>query len=382
MEVNFFPIERPDESLYSVVARIRLANAAKNDLDACRSLFGRWRNMHVSNFPVNLAHFCSITQNCFGDPDRVLQGMTLAKFFERVGSRPWRKGSHPGLIATAGYGLATLSNGAAGRWRICLQCRKSDLACHATSFWRRAHHLPTSLVCPVHGTALITALPPALELGKRLLLPEQVQGRTCVADVKDTHHEDLVRLTTLGVNILEDHHPLMKIEDMRAALLCALESRGLLTATRMLRRVQFAAEFAQRYHFLAQHPDFNFALSSKGIAILQRSLSQPGLPRSPVHNLLLLDWLFGTWQAFQQNCFWQSTMNDFTPPDKTPQQDTIRDWHRKICLEFLETQALATRSRFFRAAPVTFRWLLRYDDIWFNAYLPVLQRGGAQSTLF
>lgn len=271
MEINTFPVARADETLYSIAARIRLTNAAKNDREACRSLFGPWNNMKVFNFPVNVVHFCTVTQNCFGDPARVLQDMTLAKFFERIGSSPWRKGSHPGPVATAGYGLATLSNGAIGRWRVCLQCLKSDLACHATSFWRRAHHLPTSLICPIHGTALTAALSPIPEMGKRFLLPEQIQARAYIVDWDvSANHDDLARLTALGVNILQDRNPPVKITDIRATLLGALESRGLLTATRMLRRVQFGSEFAHRYHFLVQHPDFSFALSSKGIDILQR----------------------------------------------------------------------------------------------------------------
>lgn len=118
MQIHCLPIARPDETLYSVAARIRLTNAARDDRDACRSLVGPSRTMRVAEFPANLAYFCDAMQGCFGDPARVLHNMTLAGFFERLASRPWRAGSGNAPAATAGYGLATLSNGSAGRWRV------------------------------------------------------------------------------------------------------------------------------------------------------------------------------------------------------------------------------------------------------------------------
>lgn len=383
MEIHTSPIARPDETLYSVAARIRLANAAINDRDACRSLFGLWPNMRVSDFPVHLPHFCAATQNIFGDPPTVLQDRTLALFFERIGCHPWRKGSRPDPIDHAGYGLATLSNGSTGRWRVCLRCMKSDLASHATSIWRRAHHLPTSFVCPIHGSLLTVAMPSRLELGKRFVLPEQTIGRTAIGGKELTSNQmDLVRLTTLGIDVLEDRHPPATIGNNRSTLFSGLANRGLLTATGKLRRVQFVEEINHRYGFLARHPDYAAALSSKGIDILQRNLLHPEGPLSAVHNLLLIDWLFGTWEAFQQRCMWETTMNDFTPFDRTLQQNAIKDHHRQTCLDFISAESVATRSRFFRAAPTSLRWLLRYDDDWLNTCLPIMRKRRTQSKLF
>ena len=57
MHIHSSPIARPDETLYSVAARIWLANATRNDLDACQTLFGLSRNMRLSGFPVNWLTF-------------------------------------------------------------------------------------------------------------------------------------------------------------------------------------------------------------------------------------------------------------------------------------------------------------------------------------
>lgn len=383
MQIHSLPIARPDETLYSVAARIRLANAARNDRDACRSMFGPSRNMRVSEFPVNLAHFCGVTHECFGDPARVLHNMTLAGFFERLDSRPWHAGSSNVPIATAGYGLATLSNGSAGRWQLCRRCVENDLASHATAFWRRAHHLPTGFLCTIHDVPLAKCASSPLERHNRFLLPEQTSATTVIPEMDwVAHHQLLMRLTALGIDVLEDERQPLDARTVRAALFNALGNRGLLTTSGLLRRVQFAGEFAHRYHCLIRHPDFSLALSPKGIDILQRSLSHPGPARSAAHNLLLIDWLFGTWQAFHQHCLWQATMDGGTPPTVTVPLDAAMHQHRKVCLDFLETQALATRSRFFRAAPATFRWLLRNDEEWFNGNLPMVRPMRTQGTMF
>lgn len=372
MDIYCLPIARSDETLYSLVARIRLTNAARNDIDACQSLFGPSRNTRVSDFPVNLKRFCDATNDCFGDPAHVLAEMTLSGFFERLGSRPWNSGSAPAPIITAGYGLSTLSNGSAGRWRMCLRCVKNDLRCHATAFWRRAHHLPTAFVCPIHAMPLVSCRLPPLERHKRFLLPEQTEADTIKPHVDwVAHHDALSRLTVLGMDVLEDTRQSINANTVHATVLNALDDHGLLTATGMLRRVPFSTEFVHRYQFLSEHPDFTQALSPQGIAILQRSFTHPAPARSAIHNLLLVDWLFGSWQAFHQHCHWQATMDCAPSQQARYATDTALRVHRKRCLEFLDSDGKATRSRFARAAPTSFRWLLRFDQTWFNATLPI-----------
>lgn len=383
MDIHTLPIARPDETLYSVAARIRLSNAAKNDLDACQSLFGTSRNTRVSDYPVNLVRFCSKTQNCFGDAAQVLQDMTLAGFFERLGSRQWNAGSTPAPIITAGYGLATLSNGSVGRWRVCGHCIESDLTRYATAFWRRSHHLPTAFVCPIHDVPLMAGELALLERHKFFFLPEQADTDTAIVPMNwRGHHEDMVRLMSLGIDVLEDKRPSIRASTARATLFSALGNRGLLTATGTLRRIPFASEFAHRYQFLSPHPDFTLALSPQGIGILQRSLVHPGLPRSAIHNILLIDWLFGSWQAFYQHCLWQEIMDGESPCPAQCRPEAEQHVHRRTCLDFLKTNVLATRTRFARAAPVSFRWLLRYDEKWLDNNLPITRSMRTQRTLF
>lgn len=185
----------------------------------------------------------------------------------------------------------------------------------------------------------------------------------------------------LSIDVLEDTRQSIDADTVHATLLNALGDRGLLTTTGMLRRVPFSSEFVHRYQFLSGHPDLTPALSPQGIAILQRSFIHPAPARSAIHNLLLVDWLFGSWQAFHQHCHWQATMDCTTSQQAKHAPVPAPQAHRRKCLEFLNSDSKATRSRFARAAPASFRWLLRFDQKWLDSTLPIGSKN-KQSGLF
>lgn len=398
MQLNSLPIRRHDETLYSIAARMRLVNAARSDYDACQSLFGHSKSRRISEFPVNLMHFCEVTKGQLGNPQDILAEMTLAGFFDRIGSRPWRAGSTSSPMSTAGYGLATLSNGSATIWRACSLCIESDIAQNATAYWRRSHHVPTAFLCPIHDAPLIARVSPIHERHNRFLLPEDTAPDYTFWKVELTrNYETLMRLTKLGIEILEDTGCLIESQTMYATLCSGLRSRGLLTHSGSIRGRLFAGEFSDRYGFLSRHPDFSDAVSSRGSDILQRNLRNTNSVRSAAHNLLLIDWLFGAWGAFKEHCNWQSLMDchgletdirerstdkSFGVSCDVKQNPFIdRQLHRRVCLNFLELEVSATRSGFSRFSPKSFRWLLCHDIEWLDAQLPFRQRTQKQGEL-
>lgn len=401
MQINCLPIPRDDETLYSITARTRLLNAARHDRDACRTLFGDYPNMRVSDFPVNLTHFCASTRGQFGSPDHILNGMTLVRFFEKIGRCPWHTGSRHSPVSTAGYGLATLSNGSAGKWHACPKCIEQDLAITGIAYWRRSHHLPTGFICPIHNAPLAACKFRGHEHHNHFLLPEQT-----ILDVDfwnvdwNSKFDILARLTKLSVSILQDINNPHTAKIMRTTLISALRDQGFIMHSGKIRGSFFISEFTHRYGFLSNHPDLHEAVSSKGIVILQRNLMHSEKTLSTTHNLLLIDWLFGTWDAFTSHCLWQSFMDnpdadtDFCKNIKSNgvQNDLLKasladittpvHEHRRVCLDFLKTSSLTSRSYFARSKPKSFRWLMRNDLDWLNSSCPVEYLAKKQSELF
>lgn len=401
MQINSLPIRRSDETLYSVAARTRLMNAAKDDRDACCGLFGNSRNTHVSDFPVNLIHFCAVTSGHFGTPQDVLNEMTLAEFFNRIGSHSWPADNSCLPLATTGYGLSTLSNGSTNTWRACAQCMESEMALNATAYWHCSHHLPTAFFCTAHNAPLSACISLAHERHNRFLLPEDtvLVNRLHRIDLAE-NRETLMRLTKLGIDVLHDTGKSIDPRTAHAAILNALNEHGLLTSSRMVRREPFFIVLSRYYWFLHDLPEFVGVISPQGFDVLHRSLQRGDSSRSALYNLLLIDWLFGTWRSFKEQCAWQAVMDrpcESQGPKVHPCIEEIphasaqalqemhcteRESHRKICLSFRDTNASAKRSRFARAAPKSFRWLLRYDSDWLNKSFPGARYSRMQGELF
>lgn len=300
MHISSLPIHRQDETLYSLAVRIRRANAARNDRDACRGLFGPFNNMRVSEFPVNVNTFVDVSHARFGDARSVIARTTLVPFFDRIGGHPWHRGSSGSPLESAGYGLSTLSNGNVRTLRACTQCLLDDKGRNPYGYWRRAHQLPAAFFCLQHHTLLKACWAPPQKLHTQFFLPDEmelVDTFKCVDP--DKNAEMLTSLSQFCVDALHDDTGLIDRPTANAAINRALDSLNLVTANGKVCRQSFAPEFARRFGFLRHHHDFSNGVSAAGIEILCRSLDKPSMWRHSAQNVLLLSWLFGTWSAFK-----------------------------------------------------------------------------------
>lgn len=386
MQISCVPILRDDETLYSIAARTRLRNAARDDRDACRTLFGPSSSIRIAEYPVNLSLFSEATKRYLGGPREVLIATTLCCFFERIGGPPWRAAKWRRPVETAGYGLATLSNGNVSTWRVCAQCLESDLSTYGTSHWRLSHQLPSAFLCLTHHSLLSESIAPRNDRHIRFLLPEQTTLSTAYGRSDLYSHEgSLVRLTKLGNDALFDDGDTSDLACSHSAIRRALDSRGLLTSKGELRTEEFAAEIGHRYRFLSDIGAFRQSLSSEGVRLLMQSFRRANSWRRPEHNLLLIDWLFGSWSGFRQQCAWQSQMDTTS---MMAAEKTRHYWaderltHRGACLDFMNSRALPLRSEFFVAARRSFQWLLRNDAEWFDLNFPDNRYASLQGSLF
>ncbi|NHZ62364.1 TniQ family protein [Massilia genomosp. 1] len=303
MHISSLPIHRQDETLYSLAVRIRRANAARNDRDACRGLFGPFNNMRVSEFPVNVDTFVNVSHARFGDAPSVIAHTTLVPFFDRVGGHPWHRGSSGSPVASAGYGLSTLSNGNVRTWRACPQCLLDDKRKNPYGYWRRAHQLPAVFFCLEHHALLNACWTPPQKLHSQFYLPDEmalVDTFTCVDTDKNV--EILTSLSQFCIDVLHDSGDVIDRTAANAGITRALGERNMLTAGGKICRQMFAPEFARNFGFLRHHPDFEKTVSAAGIEILCRCLDKPSMWRQSAQSVLLLSWLFGSWNVFKEQC--------------------------------------------------------------------------------
>lgn len=341
--------------------------------------------MRVSEYPVNLDYFCRATACAMGDAPAVLENMTLAGFFQRVGGHPWRSGRGDAAVAIAGFGLAALSHGESDNWRACAHCIRSDISTYGTSYWHRSHQLPTSFYCLQHSAPLLVSSVPKAERYSRFQLPHQSNFSEISRRlfVQTENSNTLQRLSQLAMHALNQTAPPVEPALKHEVMLQALEQRGFVTAGGSIRRTKFIEAISKEYGFLSVSTYHMEAVSQPALGILHRSMKSVNKWRRPIHNLVLLDWLFGSWDAFQKQCFWQSVMDEPIAAYKNGSGTTrtavnnettqpsdyasIRSVHRMKYLEFNGVTKNATRSSFARASPKSFRWLLTNDQKWFDA---------------
>ena len=137
------PESWPDETLYSLLARIALVNGSTNHVELVRNLLGVKRATSVISASINLSHFCDVTRNMYGSPREVLQNFSVLVARARLGELD---GSTLAEIECGALAppLVDMVFGGNGHWRLCARCAEYDAKTYGIAYWHQAHQLPTS----------------------------------------------------------------------------------------------------------------------------------------------------------------------------------------------------------------------------------------------
>lgn len=150
-------LPRPDESLYSILARWSryLGDPPRAHFEG--AIFGSRVNLY-DDLPVG---FGRLVENGWLDRDvgTAVGDLTVFRYYAAGASRRRREA---GIASMTGEG--DWPHRALGSWRpeaipaerlrFCPECLGDMLASHPDPWWRRAHQLPTVLVCPEHQVPL------------------------------------------------------------------------------------------------------------------------------------------------------------------------------------------------------------------------------------
>lgn len=375
------PIARPDETLYSLCARIRLANTARCDRDACRSLFGQSMTTHVDEFPVDLAHFCNVTYEDYGAPQDIIKAHCLTPYFFTLEKATGKKNEKAWNQQRIRFSLAQLSNGGSMHWRLCPTCIAKEKTQFGVAYWHRQHQLPGSLMCSLHETLLHECEIPAPLRHNRLLLPDEVQAHkppnwNAVNELR----EILSGLAHLNSAILFDRSPEIDLSIARSTIWDALADRGLLSQGGKIDRKYFLRDLLKRYEPLASLNCFAKDISANTLNRLISQLSE-NIIASPRQQLLLLFHLFGSWESYQSKYQWQVAFCRMSvSPRSRLEPQSIKEQHRKTCIEIREQFPTISRTGLARASGRSFRWLLQNDNAWLEMNFLRNQKGRNSTT--
>lgn len=373
----------PDETLYSLLARIAIVNGMADHLNVFSKLFGHVRPTSIVNVSKGIGRFCDLTLGVYGSLDTIRSNLTVLPLLQHLNVFPNHAGSHK-LVWLDGRKFDHSGN-KRHEWRECTECRYEDELTLGFSYWHRSHQLPTTYYCAIHGVPLKRSTILGRRLHDRFWLPHELNAQSDAPDSATIIPDVAMALATIGQDALNDRDVPFHPNVIRDTFYGAIKDRFLLTRGGKIRWKECLSDF---YNLGLE--ECTATIPEALIRQLLVGLDMPKATLAIQYYVLLVYWLFGTWQYFKECCKWVALIN--YPGDRFARNidasvyadnyQHLQESFRKICIDFIRTNPTATRADFLNLEYKSFRWLLRNDAVWLDATLPMPLRANAQVDLF
>ncbi len=216
-------------------------------------------------------------------------------------------------------GLPASPVGALLPLRHCPECALIDQEENGFAYWHREHQLPSSLVCPSHNA-------PLLQSGIRtdgtgwsclhLPLDQRDHGPGPTPLVVDSPPL-LQQLAKLGSQALQDDAKSIDPQSLRHAYLHGLKQNGLLTPSGKVRAIELIDRLEKVYRPIACLPPFDRIATPNSLEGLLKLVRKPRGPSNPISHLLLINFLFGSWELFKNVLSWEMDISAPSPSEST-----------------------------------------------------------------
>ena len=181
------PEPRPDELLYSTIARTAYHYGYWSPTQLLMLLFGSRQVIAVPDLPSNLADLAVRTADAWAlSAEELAERHTLLGYYTHFRGRHVRQAIFASMCERGGFNQVRLGvcSGSAmnpTRFRLCLQCHEEDRNLGREAYWHRSHQLPGVLVCDRHGDVLHATTIPFRPAGRH----------EYIAAPQDLSHADL-----------------------------------------------------------------------------------------------------------------------------------------------------------------------------------------------
>ncbi len=155
-----FPRPKPDELLYSVIARSAVHVGTWSPKQLLETLYGHRGTLAVPDLPSSLARLVGLCAAWGMTVKELAYRHTLLPYYThflhpgertRVLEAMFHRGGH--LHVRLGICASTVVR--IPFFRLCPACIGEDLTQCGETYWRRAHHLPGVVVCAAHAEVLL-----------------------------------------------------------------------------------------------------------------------------------------------------------------------------------------------------------------------------------
>lgn len=243
MDIGYFPQIYPDESFYSIVARLKHHIQFANMRITFASLFNVDSVELGAECPVRLGNFCENTAAPF-DAEYLAEKHTLIPYSigYRAGGFAWqqfkeccanRLGQDPKshrLERRTSY--ISFSKFAKNSLHYCRDCWDDMSDRGDERYWIRDHQVPSVLYCLKHGKWLLDSLISTRKIKNKLYLPTDVEESSFVSRPNLNVGSDIIEsLAKRGVELLNGENTYTVHNNSGTELIELYSKKGLLNAS-------------------------------------------------------------------------------------------------------------------------------------------------------
>lgn len=367
----------PDETLFSWCSRFHALSGNLLAASTCTQLFGHRRLGAAHDLPSRIAEFATRTGAKLGAAEQIIHERTLLPFYlpfrsaiDAQDAISSMKGNGIGSLKFR-LGILTSRFGANHPLRACSECMEDDLRQYGIAYWHRSHQYPGAVMCLKHHAPLQTATEKSNGVGRFLwslptsALLARSDRETGWVTADEAGRSQPVRVTqaanqlaTLPLGFHFDARVLLDTYHL------GLADHGLSTSRGKLKHNAIGASYLE---FLLAQPNslqtFPPLTQSDAAAQVLRLLRTPRSGTHPLRHVLIICWLFGSWETFWwKYCEQQSkghvpddpVIGAAVPPAQSIRTETEKEVIRMVCKEGISVTSAATRANIDVATAMTF----------------------------
>lgn len=334
-----------DMTFYSWLAAVHMLNGYPSAYQLSQELMSSGTAGTRIDFPSNLAKFCKLTSNAIGDPYSIATNHTILPYFLTFRENTLDKS----LALMAGpsveelrllIGIQPAHAYQATQLKYCPSCLSDDKQTVGYGYWHRVHQLQTSHVCLSHGEAL--RLFPLRERGKdanQFALPFHSKLK------KPTFNNDqelLTSISQLSTKVLGHDHafPFSPIQ-LNLAYRFGLKNLGLLTNRKLIKAQRLLDQLRLYFSPIKHHPQYRAVLADHNLKHFLKLLRKPRGFHHPVSHILMIQFLFGSWELFLSSAQWNHQF-ELSVPEQESTSNFLGEGVRSILDKHHEGSSLKT----------------------------------------
>ena len=316
----------PGETIFSLISRHHYFSGQALSARTCEQFFGHPRAGSQHDLPSRLAHFVTRTQGCFGDVEKVVKNHTLLAYYAAFISPEELNNS---IACMAGdsvahlklrLGILTSRFRANHPLKSCPACMADDLSTFGWAYWHMEHQYPGAWICQKHGLQLLESDLKATGVERfQWHLPAAEHFRQWPVETRQAIFDGHTALQSLSRQVIDltANAPDRSIQTSRLheVYRAELVLRDWVTRGGSFRMPVIAASFLDHVKHLRAVPELEALPTTADEAAIQlgRLLRPPRSGTHPLRHMVLINWLFGSAEAF-----WQAQASALNPSVASP----------------------------------------------------------------